>query len=569
VLTLADLGAPSGRDVVLGIRPQHVTRAAAGAQRRGEVRVRRPIELVQPTGSRTYVTVRLGGVPVMAETGPHEPSKPGEAIELSFATRHAIRAITHSFAPGARVRCHMEGDTFEMEDQRNWTDASYKTYVRPLALPWPYTLAAGTELEQAVSLSIEGKPPAGGAKASGISVTLGGETGTAPALGVGLAPEDAAGVMANIDVLRKIAPGHIICHHDPRQGHDRATLETAVAAARALGAVPWLEAVVASVEGWEEEVSALAVTVAALGAPFPVVMLSPAPDLKCVLPGTPWPPCPPAKELFRLARGSFPGARIGGGMFSYFTEVNRKRPPHELLDFVSFTTSALVHAGDDRSVTEGTEALPYIARSIRAFIGGKPYAVGPSAIGMRDNPYGAKTMDNPDDIRQAMNRNDPRQRGLLGAAWNLAYFARFAYGGAEAIALGGLTGPFGVLHTRAAWPQAWYDDAGGLYPVYHVLRGMALKGARLREVKIGAPRNVQAIAARNASGTDLWLANLTGGGQRLNLEGVGADPRIRLLEAASFVAAASDPDALVQPSPPMKGSSVELDAYAVARIRAA
>ena len=27
---------------------------------------------------------------------------------------------------------------FEMEDQRNWTDASYKTCVRPLALPWPY-----------------------------------------------------------------------------------------------------------------------------------------------------------------------------------------------------------------------------------------------------------------------------------------------------------------------------------------------------------------------------------------------------------------------------------------------
>ena len=49
----------------------------------------------------------------------------------------------HEFAPGATVECRMEGDTFEMEDQRNWTDASYKTYVRPLALPWPYTLANG------------------------------------------------------------------------------------------------------------------------------------------------------------------------------------------------------------------------------------------------------------------------------------------------------------------------------------------------------------------------------------------------------------------------------------------
>ena len=38
----------------------------------------------------------------------------------------SIRAITHSVRPGVR-ECRMEGDMFEMEDQRNWSDASYKT----------------------------------------------------------------------------------------------------------------------------------------------------------------------------------------------------------------------------------------------------------------------------------------------------------------------------------------------------------------------------------------------------------------------------------------------------------
>ena len=71
-----------------------------------------------------------------------------------------LRALTHEAAPGLRVTCRMEGDTFEMEDQRNWTDASYKTYVRPLALPWPYTLQAGTTLAQAVTLEISGTAPA-------------------------------------------------------------------------------------------------------------------------------------------------------------------------------------------------------------------------------------------------------------------------------------------------------------------------------------------------------------------------------------------------------------------------
>ena len=65
-----------------------------------------------------------------------------------------LRAIRHAFAPQATVECRMEGDTYEMEDQRNWTDASYKTYVRPLARPWPYALDTGTWLDQTVTLTV-------------------------------------------------------------------------------------------------------------------------------------------------------------------------------------------------------------------------------------------------------------------------------------------------------------------------------------------------------------------------------------------------------------------------------
>ena len=57
------------------------------------------------------------------------------------STRHArsrdIRALSHEIAPGIWATCTMEGDAFEMEDQRNWSDASYKTYVRPLRSPGP------------------------------------------------------------------------------------------------------------------------------------------------------------------------------------------------------------------------------------------------------------------------------------------------------------------------------------------------------------------------------------------------------------------------------------------------
>jgi hypothetical protein len=165
-----------------------------------------------------------------------------------------------------------------------------------------------------------------------------------------------------------------------------------------------------------------------------------------------------------------------------------------------------------------------------------------------------------------MNRNDPRQRSLLGAAWNLAYFTHFAYGGAEAIALGGLAGPFGVVHSRADWPQAWFDEGGGLYPAYHVLRGLAaLKGATLRQTQVTAPRHVQALAARNGDATTLWLANLTAEPQRVTLEGIEGG-RIARLNAQSFIKAADDPDALVKPSDKREQGAIELGPYEVVHI---
>ena len=91
-----------------------------------------------------------------------------------------------------------------------------------------------------------------------------------------------------------------------------------------IGAELWLEFVIPSVESFEEDIREAGRGAAGLGDPFSTVMVSPAPDLKCTLPGSPWPPCPPLEACYQAARNAFPGARLGGGMFSFFTELNRK-----------------------------------------------------------------------------------------------------------------------------------------------------------------------------------------------------------------------------------------------------
>ncbi|WEK50149.1 MAG: hypothetical protein P0Y66_21245 [Candidatus Kaistia colombiensis] len=475
-----------------------------------------------------------------------------------------LRALTHEAAPGLKVTCRMEGDTYEMEDQRNWTDASYKTYVRPLALPWPYTLPPGERIEQAVRLTVTGALPAAVSGSDTGKVTLGDRIGTVPPLGLGLDPSEIADTIAKRDLLQRVGAKVLVGYYDPSLGHDGTTLVGIVDAARALDTEPWLEAVVQSVDGFEAEVAALGKTVAAMGSPFPTVLLSPLPDLKCTLPGSVWPPAPPPRAFFEAARKAFPNARIGGGMFSLFTEMNRKRPPVDLIDLVSFTTTAMLHAGDDISVTETLETLPSVALSASAIAGDKPYAVGPSAMGMRMNPYGEAPFPNPGNIRQAINFNDPRQRGLLGAAWALGFFARFAAGGAATITLGGTTGAFGLVAVKHAWPQPYFDEAGGVFPMFHVLRGMArLAGKPL--LKVTTPDTIEAIAAETGDGVELWLANRTGEEQSVALPGVPRD--LFLLDADSFVAAAQDPNALDTLTKPFDDRTLVLTSYAVTRLR--
>jgi hypothetical protein len=428
-----------------------------------------------------------------------------------------LRALTHTVGPGVRVTCRMEGDTFEMEDQRNWCDASFKTYVRPLSLPWPYRIEPAEALRQAVTLTFAGEVRPWAASTETV-LSIGEAIGPAPKLGLGLDPGELEATQRLLPQLAILDPAILVCHFDPRRGHDKAALEAMASIASALGAELWLEAVVAEVDGFEAEIAALGAMVEALGSPFPSVLLTPAADLKSTTPGQPWPPAPPPDAFYRVARAAFPHMRVGGGMASSFTELNRKRPPLDDLDFVGFTTMSLVHAADDTSVIQGLEALPAIARSARAIAGALPIVVGPSAIGLRLNPYGAAPLPNPGNKRLPMALNDPRHRGQLGAAWALAYYARLAAAGVDTVVIGSPTGPFGMLHTAQPWPTPGFDREGTPYPICATLQALSrLSGKILRRVTVSNSALVEAVAAEGRSGCDVILANLTASEQRVRL----------------------------------------------------
>ncbi len=484
----------------------------------------------------------------------------------------AIRSLRHKAAPGIFATCRMEGDQFEMEDHRNWTDSSFKTYVRPLAEPWPYTLPKGVEIKQSVNLTFSGKlprPKAAG-RAKPVEIALGRSGGTLPAIGVAIPEAEADAALVNAPHIAAAAPKHLVCEVDARRGGLAGTLSVYEKLGQATKADVILEVILPGEQAPAAELAPISAAIKSAKLMPAAIAISPAMDLRGVLPGSKGPAGPTLEQIYKAARAAFPGVRLGGGTFAFFTELNRKRPPAELLDFVTHTTCPIVHAADDISVMETLEALPYVTQSAKAFVKGKDYCVGPSSIPARLNPYGASTAPNPDNGRVCLSNMDPRQRGLFGAAWTLGYVAALAPGGLSAITLGAATGPAGMIYRRTNYAQPYFDGVGGpaVYPLYHVIASLTgASGSKLVHAKSAAPGKIAALAYRAKSGPVLWLANLTGETQKAKISGFSGGALLHMLDEGSFVAATKDAGYLGKAGKTLKKvGTVELAPYAVARI---
>ncbi|PAQ07068.1 hypothetical protein [Mesorhizobium temperatum] len=483
-----------------------------------------------------------------------------------------IRALSHEIVPGIWATCTMEGDAFEMEDQRNWSDASYKTYVRPLRRPWPYRLPKGEKFTQVVRLQLLGTLPAGTSKNPNpsINLTIGGAIGRVPRIGIGVAADEAKHALEVPELIRRLAPQWMVCQVDLRFGHGQDELESCAALAQLTGAGVVLEIITKGTLDPFSELAPLADAVQRLGLNLEAVSVFPAQDMKSVQPGAPWPAMPTFEQNYSAVRRAFPRVPLGGGMAAYFTELNRKRPPTGALDYATFTTCPNVHAADDVSVMETLQAIPHLIRSTRAFMGERlPLRIGPSQLGCRENPYGKSTAPNEANGRVCLSRIDPRQRGLFNAAWTVGYFAACARERIEAVAFGDFTGPFGYVYRKADFVQPWFDQQDGrmVYPAFHVMAGLSkLNGATLLFVGTSGADSIAAIAAEKDGRTTLWLSNLTAKKQPVQLSDTPISARIALLAADQFERAAADPNFMESSGRQLDDQFISLDAYAVARV---
>lgn len=454
-----------------------------------------------------------------------------------------VRAIRHEFADGAWATCRFAGDDFELEDQRNNADASFKTYSRSNLMPRPYLLRAGAPLRQSVELRVETRPAVAVRTRSQntpgpgpVEVHLGEAQGPLPEIGVAISPADALAPARARLALRTLAPGllHLVLD-SPGEPLDAPALARMLADAGS----PRLRIDIGGVDAVDPHGA-----MQSLSRAFAAATL--VPERIAAFPSTP--------AVLDAARTAFPASRIGGGTPHFFTQLNRIEDLGRT-DFLTFTTASVVHGADDKEIMAGLQSLPSMVHTLRLNRGTAPLHVGPSSIGARRSPLGGQP---PSDgtRRLAFARRDPRTRGLYGAAWALGYIARLADAGVEAITLFDLQGDAAVLVD------------GKPTPAFELLSNLSGATGR-RQVTVSHPAEVAALSIERGDDTVILLGNLGGRPKAVRLHGqayTAVTQHVRVMDATSLMRFCSHPDNGCWRTTPLVDGQITLAPYAVALI---
>lgn len=441
----------------------------------------------------------------------------GDLLETAFPLEISphqpfldVRAITHESAPGARICVRLLGETFETEDHRNWSDASYKTYSTPISLPFPVEVAVGETLRQSAVISVDLDTAAPVPTSSSLTPTITVDPAlpstAMPGIGLQLSPDALTLTDAEILRLRALRLDHLRVDIDASDPDAATRLRTAAQQARSIDTRLVVAAFVSDQREWAALVGAAADIDDVIDA-----WLVFDPNRKVT-----------SDEWIAVARERLgPDARIGGGTNLYFTELNREPPDVSHVDVIAFSLNPQVHASDQTSLVQNLSAQAAIAANAPRLAGSARMHVGPITLRPRFNPNA--TDPTSDHSNTALPASvDARQLSRLAAAWTIGSIKNLSEGGAiDALTYFETTGWRGVMERAegSSQPDDFPSTPAEPFPVYDAL--LATRGfARVRQCSSNAPQQVDGLLLEGDDSGRLLLANFTDESLDVAVEGL-------------------------------------------------
>ena len=433
---------------------------------------------------------------------------------------------------GLNCRLDFEGDIFETEDQRNWSDSSFKTYSTPLSIPFPVQVEKGTVISQKITIHVEGNPETIGDTENITSVML--------------LPEH---------IIRLPEVG--IC----QSGRPFPMSATEKKQLRALQYDHYRIDLVLSGREWQARAENGFRDSYDLGWPVMFALIfddNYRDQLKDFLKWYSWRkpsvrsviifhkdhPSTPEKmalEIIPVIREQIQSARIGTGTNANFAEINRNRPADAGNDFISFSVHPQEHAADNYTVTENLIAQKYLVQSAAQLAGNKGICVSPVTLARRFNAN-VSFFELPGEGKIMPPQVDTRQLSLYGACWTAGSLKYLCESDAESITYFETTGERGIIQGNKAsrWPDQFPSSQGDVFPAYFVFRYLlANKDMNVVKSTSSNPRKTECLALTDGRKVRAILVNLTAEVQSVRIRCCSGLFRIRTLHSGNYTEAIS------------------------------
>lgn len=474
----------------------------------------------------------------------------------------------------------LNGETFEMEDQRNWTDGSFKTYCPPQERPKPRRLEAGWETEQYLFLMLQnpdgkpiselkaalaaaeaakrpasqdsgGKPPEAAAAPTWPTLRPDTDKGfPVPGFGFGMAshgrPLDAEDTVR----LKALAPFHL--RADLRLSHPGYREELARAAAQARALSLPLEVALVLPENAEAALAEFAPAWEAAGAEAVRWLIfseqaDATTDAALAAARTHLGPLEPLASFARGSKGDF-------------VLLNRNRPAPQPGMSLAYGMCPQVHLTDNRTLVESLEGQAWTSATIaanfqRASAIATPITLkrSPFYLALK-KPVMPMSSVAPEAASQVepfwRNQVDTRQFSLFGAGWTLGSLKRLALSSANSATFYETTGLLGVMAGSGLPGELLKSPAfdfsiepGWVYPMYHVFADFAgFVGGHAYEVHSEQPLRFDAVLLHAGNKASLLIANLEEIPGTVRMVELGNIGGMRRLHEGNAMRAMQDPE---------------------------
>lgn len=375
----------------------------------------------------------------------------GEKEEGSFPDRIApfqpffsIREISYQFDAEHGVTTSFSGDEFEMEDQRNWTDASYKTYCTPLSKPFPVSVSVGETTEQAVRISLFKTEK----KEAETSNTIEDRPESIPfSLGIRMAEVPDELTFSRLNIAK---PDHFSVELHPDE--DKQKIEQIFDSVRSLGSKARVSLFFKN-NGAEDLEKWLPLLRKNVDVVVSVAILS----------ETEKTPEPKVLQTLRQALMALQ-VSLGTGTNGYFTQVNRETIQSDCAGFICYANTPQVHAFDNRSILSTVEGQKSNLQSCFSKYNRLPVFINPLTMRIRWNPDATEKIvlkpgERPGDV-------DDRQISLFAAAWFLSSVSACAEAGAAGMTCFECVGPRGIMEAEnKSYQYSYISEPGMAYPL--------------------------------------------------------------------------------------------------------